>query len=300
MGQGAAAAQAPAAPPTVAQPVAIDESAPSQGAKEAKENEAQQQQKTATDLRRLGETEIPSLLYTPEESDKIRRALDIYERSKLPVAAAPIESQKEEEDFLSKLAKGLEAPTLPGAAPQPVQKPPFTFPTFYLESLMVHSEHEWVVWLSGRKYSTLKPSQDDLEVRAVLPNAVSFAWKPTDMEQVVKAWESATQRAPSVTIDKEAGIVTFNLGMNQTFYPQRMQIEEGKQPPPPPKPAPEMDASVKPADGTPGAKPEGAPAAAPAAPGAKPEGAAPPGAEGLQGLQNVYNGRIQDNLKQVK
>lgn len=244
---------------------------------------------------------IQSILFRNEDANKIRRALEIYRRSLQPVAVIAPVKNKEEEDFLSKIAKGLQttAAQIGGAPGMPQMPKMFDYPKFYMESMIHYAENNWAVWMSGKKYTTFKPIQGEIEVTRFSSTSVTFIWRPADMAPLVEAYDKRLDHDANVIVDEIKGGVEFTLSPNQTFYSDQMKIVEGKYfaAPAPAKPA--VDASVKPSGNAP---PLTTGTTVPASGGVAPPGApaaeAPPGSnQGLQGLQNMYNGQIQQNIK---
>lgn len=228
---------------------------------------------------------INSLLFSREDAIKIRRALEIYRRSLQPVTvAAPVQT-KEEEDFLSKIARNMQNTAAQTGTPGTPQAPKqFDYPRFYMESMILYSANNWTVWMSGRKYTTFKPTQEEITVKQFGATSVTFSWKPLDMLPLIEARDKHPQRSSQVAVNEVSGLVEFTLSPNQTFYSDRMAVVEGKYTLPPLKAA-----SAPPA-------PEPA-ASAPAAASADAVSATDAESQGLKGLQNVYEGQVRQNIK---
>ena len=131
----------------------------------------------------------------------------------------------------------------------------YTYPQFFLESLVYHSANDWVVRVNGHKIMPpLNSDETHLSVISVDNERVVFRWKPEEMARVLESWEKRPEskeavkvekdnvpmqidfNAPPVevvpsalvTVDKERRLVTFSLHSNQTFSSYAMRVLEGK------------------------------------------------------------------------
>jgi hypothetical protein len=156
---------------------------------------------------------IKSLLFTPEEIAAIRSATRSYKKRLGTLGVAP-----DDEDYLRKLA---------GAKDDTASARFFTYPQFFLESLVYHSPKDWVVWVNDQKITQdTARANTDIKVQQINESLVTFEWRPVSMDRVMEVW----QKTPSegVTVDAAQGVVVFSLHTNQTFSSYVMRVLEGK------------------------------------------------------------------------
>ena len=130
----------------------------------------------------------------------------------------------------------------------------FIYPQFFLESLVYHSQDDWLIQINGQKILPNKPSsQLPLVVVGIDNERVLLSWRPKDMSKVLEVWDK--RNTPTeitkivenkamevhfddkvnpqattalVTVNRDQNIVLFYLHSNQTFSSFSMQILEGK------------------------------------------------------------------------
>ncbi len=164
-------------------------------------------------------------------------------------------------------------PQTGGANPAAIQY--FTYPQFFLDSLIYHSKADWIVWINDRKITQENAvASPDLQVLGIDHEKVTLKWRPADMRRVQDTWA----RTPNdqVDFDPLAGTLTFTLHHNQTFSSYAMKVLEGRVTPVTVEVTPESQALRSGASAIPAAA-EGM-----AAPDAEGSG------EGLGGLLNAY------------
>jgi len=159
-----------------------------------------------------------SLFFSQEEITVIHEAIGIYIRHKLA------QNDKEGDDFLSKL----------GAHPKftindKPEKQYYTYPQFFLESLVYNSPSDWSIRVNRQKLTQAMPKADAIHVVAIDKDKVSLEWKPVNMEKVKEVWAHSPN--DMVTVDEKQGVVDFSLRANQTFSSRTMRVVEGKMPP---------------------------------------------------------------------
>ena len=163
------------------------------------------------------ELNLKSLFFSGDDVDAIHRAQSIYEKHK-DGSVVDTKGGVEEEDFLNKLEKLSNTKTAPTT---------FTYPQFFLSSIMYHSPSDWVIWVNNEKIvpsSGVTPS--GLRVRDVTAGKVTLEWKPEQMDKVNVVTDNSKEDA--IKVDKESKNVTFTLKGNQTFSSYSMQVVEGK------------------------------------------------------------------------
>jgi len=167
------------------------------------------------DIAGMPQDRLKSLLFTPEEVADIRYAINIYRKH----ATGKSDTDTfDEEDFLNRLT-GIRK------APQANQF--FTYPQFFLQSLVFHSPSNWVVWIENQKLTQDSPKGDaELSVVNIDQDKVSLQWRPVSMEKVNAIWDKMPNNEANV--NKREGTVIFTLRPNQTFSSYVMRPLEGK------------------------------------------------------------------------
>ncbi|MFO0388621.1 MAG: hypothetical protein ACK502_02730 [Alphaproteobacteria bacterium] len=159
------------------------------------------------------EIELKSLFFTDKEVEKIRQSQEAYANRKVGV---PEPTDFDEEEWFSQVGEIKQARS---------QDRYFTYPQFFLESLVFHTDVDWTIWLNGQRITPANGSQD-ITVTSVDKNQVTLQWRPGDFEKVKKAWAKAQHE--SIQVDEVAGLVFFTLKPNQTFSSYVMKVLEGK------------------------------------------------------------------------
>ena len=185
------------------------------------------------------ETMPRSLLLSQQDHRRIKNALEDYKNSLLPQR------------------KGQDGQVIASPKVEPERSRYFTYPQFFLESLVYHSREDWYVRVNGRKITpqTLA-DQGSLTIVALDHDKAMFRWKPVEMARVLEAWDKLPlppqdkktgadnasikmefnesdkilDKVPDapVIVDKERRLVTFVLHPNQTFSSFSMMVLEGK------------------------------------------------------------------------
>lgn len=103
----------------------------------------------------------------------------------------------------------------------------FTYPQFFLESLVFRSDADWTVWINGQRITPeANHEKSEIKIRNIDKHQVSLEWRPADMESVRKTWAKVAHGG--AVVDESAGIVSFMLKPNQTFSSYVMKVLEGK------------------------------------------------------------------------
>lgn len=221
---------------------------------------------------------IPSIMYTSEEMHKLRRVIAIYEANRYAMEGRAKNAAQGEDDFL----KVLESQ-------KKVASNVYTYPQFFLESIVYHSPKDWSVWISGEKIAHNAPSlRGDLTVMEITKNSVLLRWKPEleDLERARQTWKKNPN--DKVRADVAEGTFEFTLLPNQAFSAYDMTLIEGKIPPIQEETGiskPSLDVSAPPALQLPGTE-------RPLPTGRGPV-AAPP-RSGLEGLINRHQNKAID------
>lgn len=158
-------------------------------------------------------SDIPSLLMAPDDINAIRGAQAVFKRFSEGLAS----EAESEEDFLKKLeilAKPKE------------QLTSYTYPQFFLSSIIYRSPVDWSMWINGQKISQdNKNPIAGLMVIDIEKEKATFKWRPDNMERVVDIGEGGPDNP--VNVDVAGGVVTFTLRANQTFSAYAMRVLEG-------------------------------------------------------------------------
>lgn len=160
-----------------------------------------------------GKEKIKSLFYSQEEVRDIHLAINTY----LKHVNNRQDLTFDEEAFLRRLS-GLKS-----NSPNRY----YTYPQFFLDSLVYHKENDWIIWLNGRKITqdTLAEGTQ-VHVLAIDAEKVTLEWLPVAMERVLEVWNQIPN--DQVTVDQLRGKVVFTLHPNQTFSSYVMKVLEGK------------------------------------------------------------------------
>ena len=173
-----------------------------------------------------------SLFFSADKMNALRDALNIYNENLRRRANPqvhnnphPAPNKGQPEDYLTALTKNKQPKA---AAPPPIQTQIFSYPQFYMEFLMFHSESSWMVLLNGQRFASDIPADNtaDLRVLNIQPERVVFEWKPKNMDRIRESWDG--QPSSNVSVDFSAKTVTFALRLNQTFSSYLMKVVEGK------------------------------------------------------------------------
>lgn len=193
----------------------------------SQKTESRQLDNSRTDIRLFNkmllenkQKQIQSILFTKEEINEINLAINTY----LKAIGRGGEFTFDEEAFLSRLG-GLKKNTAVTG-----ESRFFTYPQFYLDSLVYHSPTDWLVWINGEKITPETPKESkNIHVVTVDNEKVTLAWFPLTMSAVLEVWKLMPNEA--ITIDKQRNQVIFTLRPNQTFSSYILRVLEGKQEP---------------------------------------------------------------------
>jgi hypothetical protein len=161
---------------------------------------------------------VKSLFFSPEELSDIRYAVNIYRKNS---GQQVDDDDIDEEDFLRKLTKIAKTQDSKSSSRY------YTYPQFFMESLVYYAQDNWIVWINGQKITQVTSVENsELSVVSITPDKAEVQWKPLDMEKI----ESVVDKLPSTEakISKREGTVTFVLKPNQTFSSFLMAVLEGK------------------------------------------------------------------------
>jgi len=218
MAGSTAAAATPTAPPAVAPPppenglAAVETPLEKKRIFDNSRTNIEIFNRTASDKNR-----IKSILYTPDEIKDIHMALNTY----LKYAGRGGELTFDEEAFLSRLG-GLKK-----SAGNRGQNRFFTYPQFFLDSLVYYSSSEWLVWINGEKITQDTSKEgSNIHVVQISPDKVTVEWFPLEINRVLDTWRRFPN--PDVLVDPAHGQVVFTLKPNQTFSSYSMSVLEGR------------------------------------------------------------------------
>lgn len=157
---------------------------------------------------------IPSLFYTPEEITDIHLAINTY----IKRTRNREELTFDEEAFLKRLSSFKKGETRSNY---------YTYPQFFLDSLVYHSAKDWILWINGLKITQDTPAGfNNLQVLQIDPDRVTIEWMPPTMDKVLEIWNQYPNE--EVNVDQLRGKVIFTLRPNQTFSAYVMKVLEGK------------------------------------------------------------------------
>lgn len=166
----------------------------------------------------LDKNRVKSIFYTEAEIKDVHLAVNTY----LKNIGRGGDLTFDEEAFLSRLG-GLKN----SAKSQTGQSRYFTYPQFFLSTLVYYAPNDWVVWINNEKITPQTPRESsNIRVGGIASDRVTFEWFPLEMERVVEIWKSFPN--DKVSVDIPRGQVVFSLKPNQTFSSYTMTVLEGK------------------------------------------------------------------------
>lgn len=160
----------------------------------------------------LAHVEMKSLMFTQGEMEQLGNALNAYLNN---------EEYMGEGGALSDL---FGKPKDNNAA---AAKRYYTYPQFFLESIVYHSPQDWSVWINSQKITQKTPTENaELVIEEIDKSHVVIRWHPVAMDKVLETWERT--RHDGVHVDRSRREVVFTLHLNQTFSSYVMRVLEGK------------------------------------------------------------------------
>jgi hypothetical protein len=152
-----------------------------------------------------------SLLFTPEEIASIRAALGAIGTSRANGEALP--------DFIQSL-------TGENSENVAIERS-FTYPVFFLSSLVYRSPEDWVVRINQQNFYKISAlSSEEVSIVSIDHKKVRVRWRPADLAKIMPKWSSKTSK--TVSFDAKDGVFEFTLQVNQTFSSHAMEVVEGK------------------------------------------------------------------------
>ncbi len=123
---------------------------------------------------------------------------------------------------------GKALPAAPVKAMQqaaPVSSPKiYTYPQFFLESLVYYHTGKWTVWINGQRFTQDTPATGALAIESVSAKEAAILWHPASNERL--KWNPAEDGR--VIVDSAERTIRFTLQPNQTFSSYSMRVLEGK------------------------------------------------------------------------
>jgi hypothetical protein len=161
-------------------------------------------------------SEMQSLFFSADDIASINDAQAVYEKNHRGSTAL------DEEDFLKKLS-GSDKKTIQDSTY-------FTYPQFFLSSIMYHSPTDWAVWINGEKITQKEiENKSHLFVVDVNGQKVTLEWRPERMDKITDVAASTKNSTQNpVSVDLLNNKVEFTLKGNQTFTSYSMKIVEGR------------------------------------------------------------------------
>ena len=160
----------------------------------------------------------PSVFFTTDAQQKMHEAMAEYEKSLLArlnsgVSKVGDEAARLIDTELKKMGLRVEEKT-------------FTYPQFFLDSLVYHDEKDWTVLINKARLSAKVAQSGDISIISVDNEKVLVEWKPKKMERVNESW--AQYKNDTAKVDVLEGTVRFTLRPNQTFSSYVMRVIEGR------------------------------------------------------------------------
>lgn len=242
----------------------------------AKEEKMQFADTSGTDIELFNQTisnknKIKSLFFTQAEITDIHLAINTY----LKNSGRGGDFTFDEEAFLNRLGR------LKGSGNATQSARFYTYPQFFLDSIVYDAPESWIIWLNGVKITQDTPRENsDIQVVAIDKDKVTLEWVPIAMDKVSEVWNQVPN--DEIDVDTLRGKVSFTLRPNQTFSSYVMKVLEGRVLP--------VTVDTTLIKKSPAADTEAMPAPPPALPPAEAEKQPVPqgSGEGLSGLINSY------------
>ena len=155
-----------------------------------------------------------SIFYSDAEIIEIHKAIEVYVRAQEGQAS-------EDDDFLKRLGDAAKVKD-----DKPAERSYFTYPQFFMESLVYNGPQEWSLRINGQEFKSGDTPPPNLHVVEITREKALMEWLPTDMEKVNQVWDAAPNE--DVKVDKAKHSVMFSLHPNQTFSSYVMRVLEGK------------------------------------------------------------------------
>lgn len=192
--QALAQAQPPAMPappvPAAAAPAPVEQEPAA-----SEENAVQLEAVTVKDYR--------SVMFSPDAIEAMQPLIEAFKTGKV-LPKTP--------------AKSLQQAT-------PVSSPKiYTYPQFFLESLVYYPGGKWTLWINGGRFTQDAPKADTLEIQSVSQKEAVILWRPAANERL--KWSPAQDGR--VILDAAEHTIRFTLQPNQTFSSYSMRVLEGK------------------------------------------------------------------------
>lgn len=189
----------PTAPPAAAPPVMAGDAGPSVSI-------APQLPENSPEPANSAPLHIKSLFFSAREMTRLYDALNAFS-SQTPNQGNSNLKDEEEEDVLP--AKF------------------YTYPQFFLKSLVYHSPADWAVHVNNQKITPeTSLSKYGITVVSIDQDKVSFEWKPAPGDRLGD--KKNIVEGGAVRYNSTEGILTFTLHPNQTFSAFAMRVLEGK------------------------------------------------------------------------
>lgn len=189
----------------------------------AKEEKMQFADTSGTDIKLFNQTisnknKIKSLFFTQAEITDIHLAINTY----LKNSGRGGDFTFDEEAFLNRLGR------MKGSGATTAQSARFyTYPQFFLDSIVYDSPESWIIWVNGVKITQDTPKENsDIQVVAIDQDKVKLEWAPAVMDKVTEVWNQVPN--DEIDVDTLRGRVSFTLRPNQTFSSYVMKVLEGR------------------------------------------------------------------------
>ena len=153
------------------------------------------------------ESPVLSLFFTPQQSEEIRRAQNIY------------------------LGKAADVPVSPGAPvtlvtpDDPIESAVVYYPQFTLSSILYHTPSDWAVWMDGKKFTPASLEHNELKLLEVNKESARFQWTPSTSQPYQNMWKKTPGSGIELRLDEK--LIFFTLRPNQTLSSGKMRIVEG-------------------------------------------------------------------------
>jgi hypothetical protein len=179
--------------------------------------------------------EEDSLFFAPDELQKYLEVIELFEKNG---ATSMIDPNMIADPELRETLKKVQGE-------EEKKEEPIIYPYYHLGSIVYYSPLHWLVSINGITITAqTNKSENELFVRSIRPNRVSFLWKPQEERIVPSLRQKLTQKLiapenlkhrqvvrrdglPVILSDRE--VISFSLEPNQLFYSEYMMLYEGTQ-----------------------------------------------------------------------
>lgn len=166
-----------------------------------------------------------SVMFDKKDISAINKIIAAWMSGVRPDKPQEETKKDDKDDLLSNLLDQL------GDKEQEALPKSYTFPSFYLSSIVIYSATDWAVWVNGFKFSNRNNKKvPPLYVESISSTKATLVWQPARslLESIKEIEAKNKNRDRFVTFDASKGTYTFTLKPNETFVSGISSIKEGR------------------------------------------------------------------------